>query len=107
MLVSFYYKNYGDNDASFQVGFSTTTKDPEAFDWGKERIYTTAEWQKSSFYCPEGTKYVAIKWTGGALIYMDDFIFTVGTPPSVPHDIAAANITAYSADLSWSGDTEL
>ena len=117
MSVSFYYKHfYGTyNDgmnqgtsefpASFQVGYSKTTKDLNAFAWGGY-IKTSAEWQEFSFFCPEGTKYVAVKWQSDYDIYLDDFTFTVGTPPSVPHDIAVTNITALSADLSWAGDSE-
>ena len=118
LLVSFYYKHYygtyykngeevtGELPATFQMGYSFTTKDLDAFDWG-EPFKTDAEWQKFLCYCPEGTKYVAIRWSDGSLIYLDDFIFTVGTPPSVPHNIAVNNITAYSAELSWTGNNEI
>ncbi len=117
MSVSFYYKhfygtysdgmNQGTSEfpARFQMGYSSTTKDLYAFAWG-ELIGTSAEWKKISGFCPEGTKYVAVRWADGYSILLDDFTFTVGTPPSVPHNIAVTNITAFSADLSWEGDSE-
>ncbi len=110
MLVSFYYKNFkndtGNYRTRFQVGYSFKTKDLTSFLWGDIET-TKAEWQKLSIYCPEGTKYVAIKWIEGYSIYLDDFTFTVGTTPPVPHDIAVTNLTAYSADISWTGDAEM
>ena len=108
MLVSFYYRNFSENTdnyrAHFQVGYSTT-KDLDEFEWGN-LVYTGAEWQKLSIYCPAGTKYVAINWSDGYMMYLDDFTFAVGTPPSAPHDIVVTNLTGTSADLSWSGDSE-
>ena len=110
MSVSFYYKNYNDGNGyyyptHFQVGYSTTSKDLDTFIWG-DLVTGDAEWQNLSINCIAGTKYVAIKWMDGYMIYLDDFTFTDGTSPSVPHDFAVTNLTAYSADISWTGDAE-
>ncbi|MBO4800600.1 MAG: fibronectin type III domain-containing protein [Bacteroidaceae bacterium] len=118
MWVTFYYKHFygtyfdgskevtGELPAGFIVGFSTKTKNLSDFRWGTSTMGTTVEWNNLTCYCPEGTKYVAVKWQGGYDIYLDDFTFTEYTGLSVPHDIAVNNITAFSADLSWSGDTK-
>ena len=79
MNVSFYYKNASDNyPETFQVGYSTTTKSPNAFIWGDE---ITADdensWEYYENFFPEGTKYVAVKLTSNDMyyFYLDDFSF--------------------------------
>ncbi len=79
MDVSFYYKN-ASNDwpETFQVGYSTTTKSPNAFVWGEEVTandhYT---WQFYEELFPEGTKYVAVKLNSNDAyyLYLDNFNF--------------------------------
>ena len=79
MNVSFNYKN-ASNDwpETFQVGYSTTTKSPNAFVWGEEVTandqYT---WQLYEKIFPTGTKYVAVKLTSNDqyYLYLDNFNF--------------------------------
>ena len=77
MNVSFYYKNHS-NPETFQVGYSTTTKSPNAFVWGDE---VTADapntWTLYEEIFPKGTKYVAVKLTSydEYLLYLDNFNF--------------------------------
>ena len=79
MNVSFYYKNdSNDWPETFQVGYSTTTKSPNAFVWGEEVTandqYT---WQLYEKIFPTGTKYVAVKLTSNDqyYLYLDNFNF--------------------------------
>ena len=79
MNVSFNYKNGSDSwSETFQVGYSTTTKSPNAFVWGEEVTandqYT---WQLYEKIFPTGTKYVAVKLTSNDqyYLYLDNFNF--------------------------------
>ena len=79
MFVSFFYKNaLNDWPETFQVGYSTTTKSPNAFVWGEEVTandqYT---WQLYEKIFPTGTKYVAVKLNSydKYYLYLDNFNF--------------------------------
>lgn len=76
--VSFYYKN-ASNDwpETFQVGYSTTTKSPNAFTWGAEVTADDNTWKLYEKSFPIGTKYVAIKLTSNDkyYLYLDNFNF--------------------------------
>lgn len=76
--VSFYYKN-ASNDwpETFQVGYSTTTKSPNAFTWGAEVAADDNTWKLYEKSFPIGTKYVAIKLTSNDkyYLYLDNFNF--------------------------------
>ena len=104
MQVSFWYKTY--STATFQVGYSTTTKDPEAFTWGQQTFTSNTGWKEYITYFPAGTKYVAVKRIFGNYLYVDDFTFTQSVLPAVPQQLEANNITAHTADISWTGDAE-
>ena len=77
--VSFYYRNFSDNfPETFRVGYSTTTKSPDAFIWG--HVVTANDqnsWKLFEETFPEGTKYVAIKHLSNNMhyLYIDDFSF--------------------------------
>lgn len=89
MLFSFYYINRSDETysytAGFQVGYSTTTKDPSAFTWSN-MIVSSHEYRRYPAIVPEGTKYVAIKWVGGHIMYVDD----ISIEP-----VVSLNVTGY------------
>ena len=77
--LSFFYKNEGENwPETFQVGYSTTTKSPEAFTWGEEVTATNSTWSFFEDTFPEGTCYIAIKHLSNNMnvLYVDDFHFT-------------------------------
>ena len=103
--VSFYYKDLQNYQALFQVGYSTTTNDPYEFHWYR-RCETNADWQEYTAYCPEGTKYFAIRWFFGYFLYLDDFTFEPSEAPKDPEQLEAKDITATSANLSWTGNAE-
>ena len=78
MNVSFYYKN-ASNDwpETFQVGYSTTTKSPNAFIWGTEVTANDQTWHLYEASFPIGTKYVAVKFNSydKYYLYLDNFNF--------------------------------
>ena len=108
MYVSFYYRNALDSyPETFQVGYSTTTRSPNAFTWGAEVTANDQNtWMLYEDYFPEGTKYVAVKLTSydQFYLYLDDFSFS-DTPPT-PSNLTVDNITSNSADVHWTGSTD-
>lgn len=78
MNVSFNYKN-ASNDwpETFQVGYSTTTKSPNAFIWGEEVTANDLTWHLYEASFPIGTKYVAVKLNSydAYYLYLDNFNF--------------------------------
>jgi len=110
MKVSFWFKCYlSENvqtNASFKVGYSTTTKDLDAFTWEIQEFANNTGWQEYITYFPAGTKYVAIKRFLGNFLYLDDFSLTASVIPATPSQLTATNLTSTSADLSWTGDAE-
>ena len=105
MTVAFYYKNDGGTASpeTFQVGYSTTTSDINAFTWGNEITINNHEWTKyESNLFPVGTKYVAIKYISNVYrLFVDDFSFVEYSPYSKPTNLAASNLTPQSATLTW------
>ena len=79
MKMTFWYENYNNGTknfpATFEVGYSTTTKSPNAFTWGAI-MTSSSEWQQHTELFPAGTKYVAIKWIDGYWLYIDDISIT-------------------------------
>ena len=72
MNVSFYYRNDSDGwTETFQVGYSTTTKSPNAFIWSEEvTAHDQYTWMLYEDFFPEGTKYVAVKLTSNDQYYL-------------------------------------
>lgn len=81
--VTFYHKNATDGGnsypAKFQVGNSSTTKDPDAFRW-TDVVSSTHEWLLFIVHYSANTKYVAVRWVEGAWLYLDDFSFSYSYP---------------------------
>ena len=103
--VSFYSKQSG-RTVYLQVGYSTSTKSLEDFQWCSEYIGEIS-WKQHVVYCPQGTKYVAVKWCQGNFLYLDDFtIEETDVDPITPFEIAATDITATSVDVSWPRNAE-
>ena len=75
-VMEFYHFRYNSQKANtFQVGYSTTTKDKNAFTWG-ESIEAGVGYTKFSQVLPEGIKYVAFKTTAeddDHAVCIDDF----------------------------------
>ena len=89
LLVSFYYINFSNDTYSlishFDVGYSTTTKDPDEFYFG-DMIVSSHLWERNQTIVPAGTKYVAIKWVAGLNLYIDD----ISVEP-----VVTQNVTGY------------
>ena len=78
MDFSFYYRNASNNfPETFQVGYSTTTKSPNAFIWGPVVTASQNTWHLYEDQYPIGTRYVAIKYLSNdqLYLYVDDFSF--------------------------------
>ena len=76
LILSFFYKNQGSNwPETFQVGYSTTTKSPDAFTWGDELTAQNSAWTHYENTFPAETKYVAIKHLSydQNVLFLDDF----------------------------------
>ena len=89
LLVSFYYINFSNDTYSlishFDVGYSTTTKDPDEFYWG-DMIVSDYVWKRNQTIVPAGAKYVGIKWVAGLNLYIDD----ISVEP-----VVTQNVTGY------------
>ncbi|GEM_PF-1589302 len=105
MNVSFWYANGTvDNTsyrASFQVGYSTTSRDPSAFTWS-EQIKSSNVWRQYSASFPAGTRFVAVKWTGGYWLYLDDFGFN--GPPTTLSSADDWNLLAHCVEGGWTAE---
>ena len=104
MDVEFYYTPSSPYGAeSFEVGYSTTTNDIDAFTWGEPVIAEVVSWTLWEGTFPEGTKYVAIHYTSeySYHLYVDDFWFTENNGLYRPTDLAASEVTGKSVLLSW------
>ena len=103
VTVSFYYRNFSASNAeTFQVGYSTTTRDISAFTWGAEITDESAEWKQFVNTYPAGTQYVAVKYSSNRYyLYLDDFEFVVYSPYEKPAFLSNPTITDQRATLSW------
>ena len=104
MTVTFMYKVQSASWAeTFQVGYSTTTNDVDAFTWGTEVSKNDTQWEQYETDFPVGTKYVAIKLNSNDQfnLYLDNFEFTVASSVAKPTDLAVSEVAAKSAKLSW------
>lgn len=109
MTVSFWYRVQSSNYVeTFQVGYSTTTKDVSEFTWGEEVETTSTTWLQYEADFPNGTKYVAVRYNSDDKYYLfvDDFSFTVGSGVAKPTGLKVDNIGAKTADLSWAENGE-
>ena len=111
MTVSFQYMNSSTTTSyteEFQVGYNTTgSTDPTAFTYG-ETIYGANEWLPYEYDFPANTKRIAIKYiyTDGMYLRLDDFHFEVSVSCKRPKNLAVSEITAKTADLSWTAGGE-
>ena len=110
MAVSFWYKIYSTNyPETFQVGYSTTTIDVNAFTWEDEVTATNNnEWLQYETTFPAGTKYVAIRYNSNDMYYLfvDDFRFEASDGFVKPTDLAVSEIGSHSVVLSWTEKVE-
>ncbi|MBO7083008.1 MAG: fibronectin type III domain-containing protein [Bacteroidales bacterium] len=111
LYVSFWTRNYYvDNtvmEETFYIGYSTTTCEVDAFEWGEPIVSDDYEWTFYEMNFPPGTKFVAIKlatepndhFNNVGWVLFDDFTFDFARCVHVSCDA----VTATTATLSWSG----
>ena len=104
ITVRFYYEKspYLLESATFQVGYSTTTPDIDAFNWDNGTTASIIQWLLYEGSFPKGTKYIGIKFHPNyhGNLDLDDFSFTVCGVPSPTH-LNAIDITEYTASPTW------
>ena len=84
MVLQFYYRNYdSDYPETFQIGFSSTTADTDAFTFGDEITAEDEAWHRYRVAIPDGTKYICGKCTSDDqwMLCIDDI--TIGMPTEV------------------------
>jgi hypothetical protein len=83
------------------VGYSTTTKDLDAFTW---EATTKSNYKKQQYITtfPADTKYIAIKWVNGYYLYLDDFKIFIFGDVNKDSKIDYADVNAI-ADIILSG----
>ena len=102
-MVSFDHKGYFSAE-TFVVGYSTTTADPSAFIWGDEVSSPAVDYPWNHYQnvsIPGNAKYIAIHYAGGIILFIDNFVVDVVSSCMAPVDLLTSNVTATSADLSW------
>ncbi|MCR5157728.1 MAG: fibronectin type III domain-containing protein [Prevotella sp.] len=110
IIVSFWYVNVKSEGvlitSAYQVGYSANTKALDDFTWRDEIANLNDQWNYNITICPAGTKYVAIKFTKGMFLYLDDFRFEVYSTEAKPTGLAASNLTDQSATLTWTATND-
>lgn len=109
MTVSFWYRAQSNSYIeTFQVGYSTTTKDVSEFTWGDEVETNSTSWLQYEVNFPAGTKYVAVRYNSNDKYYLfvDDFSFTVDNGVAKPTDLTVSEVGAKTALLSWEENGE-
>ena len=99
--LSFYYKNYNTGyTESFMVGYSSTTDDIDAFNFGETISTSKNEWIHFEEEIPVGTKYICIKCTSSNKHYLFMDLFEVYKPQEVSDYIPIGGITSQSTTLT-------
>ena len=108
MRLQFYYKNYSSTyEETFQVGFSTTTKETSAFNFGDEMTVSDTKWHLYSGDIPAGTKYICLKHTSYDQYYLfiDDIIVgketAAGEWQTTSTNEATATVTGLTAGTNY------
>ena len=102
--MSFYYRNVANTwPETFQVGYSTTTKSPTAFTWGDEVTAANQNtWMLYEDSFPEGTKYVAVKYTSNnqLSLILDDFSFEPASQTQTFSLAAGWNWVSFNVEIT-------
>ena len=103
IMGSFYYRNFANTSPeTFQVGYSTSTKDVSAFTWGNEITPTGTEWWQYQQVFPVGTQYIAVKYKSNLYwLFLDDFEFSVYSPYEKPSGFSVTEMTDQRFSLKW------
>ena len=99
--LSFYYKNYNTGySESFMVGYSSTTDDIDAFNFGETISTNENKWIHFEEEIPVGTKYICIKCTSSEKHYLFMDLFEVYKPQEISDYIPIGGITSQSTTLT-------
>lgn len=103
--VSFYYRNHWSSSSeSFQVGYSTSTRDITAFTWGDAITEQSTEWKKYEKTFSEGTQYIAVRYISNNYWFdLDDFEFVAHSDFAKPTDLSVDELGEQSVKLKWTG----
>ena len=103
--VSFYYRNHWQSSPeTFQVGYSTSTRDTTAFTWGEAITEGSSDWKKYEQSFPSGTKYVTVRYTSNNYWFdLDDFEFVAHSDFAKPSDLSVDEMGDQSVKLKWTG----
>ena len=106
LSVSFQYFTDCGVVPSFQVGYSTTTDNPESFTWVDDITAIEYQWIEYNRVFPVGTSYFAIKYdmkddSYARSLYLDSFSIEEYSDYAKPSDLIASVLTDSNATLSW------
>ena len=90
--VQFEYKAKNSTwEESFQVGYSTTTKETTAFTWSDTTFCNVTDYQEYSDVLPAGVRFIAIKYTADDKdhLYIDNFSATETSEATAIDNIGA------------------
>ncbi len=110
MKLQFYYRNYNESyPETFQVGFSATTNDTDAFTFGDVITAADEQWTRYSGDIPAGTKFICLKHTSDDqyLLFIDDIVVGTERDAEAWQAIAATEATATLTELTAGTDYEL
>ena len=101
--VSFYYRNHwASSNETFQVGYSTSTRDITAFNWRDGITAEGAEWKRYEGTFPTGTQYIAVRYTSNNYWFdLDDFEFVAHSDFAKPTGLSVDELGEKSVKLTW------
>ena len=113
-ILSFYYQNNVSGtkalETHFNVGWSTTTKNPDDFNWFAEDEIAVAvaagTWPHFAQRLPQGTKYIAFRLKAGQpWLYLDDISIAPVAKPvataAVVHGMDKYVTTFFDEKVNW------
>ena len=107
VTVEFEYYKHTSGTETFHLGYSTTTKEVDAFTFLEEVTVTNTSAEIYTKNLPAGVKYVAIKYTANDqyYLYIDNFTVTEYVAPAcaAPESVSVVenSVTPEGATLSW------
>ena len=103
--VSFYYRNHwASSNETFQVGYSTSTRDITKFNWGDVITADGEDWKRYEHTFPAGTQYIAVRYTSNNYWFdLDDFEFVAHSDFAKPTDLSVDELGEQSVKLKWTG----
>ena len=110
MKLQFYYKNSNSTyPETFQVGFSATTNDNDAFTFGDVITAADEQWTRYSGDIPAGTKFICLKHTSDDqyFLFIDDIVVGTEQDAEAWQTVNTTEATATISGLTAGTDYEL